>query len=194
MQEIKGKVNFNYRNQRNETLSAGRKAAIKRAWNDLQELKSTEIIKPPKKKGESKSHYTRRVRALKKRYGQSGNSLAGPSIAVPPGGKAEVRDGRIWIKKKGTDLREMVIPVNPVELAENTHDIIRDLVMQYKPDGIFPFHTHWRGNAGRMFFYHDSTMLEEDIEEFSQSISSILNQYKGNPHVMTGFILQWGTL
>lgn len=192
MQQLKGKVGFNYRNQRNDTLSIGRKAAIKRAWNDLQELKTTELIRPTKRKGESKTHYKRRVAGLKRKYGQTDNSLFGVAVAVPPGGKASFKGDQLQIKKTGTDYREELIPIeDPAEFAENVFETLYELITEKRPDAVMPFHTHWRGNQGKLFFYDDSSELEETIEDFAQEIESVLNRYKGNVHVMTGFLFQY---
>lgn len=192
MQALKGKVNFNYRNQSNETLSVGRKAAIRRAFNDLQELKSTQLIKPPKKKGEKKSTYEKRVRRLKKQYGQTGQSLFGVAVSVPDGGKATFKGDQLTITKPGTNYREEIISIeNPAEFVEDVYGWIYDEITTRRPDAVVPFHTHWRGNTGRLFFYDDSAELEETIEEFAGEIESILNQYKGNPNVMTGFLFQY---
>lgn len=192
MQALKGKVNFNYRNQRNETLSPGRKAAIRRAFNDLQKLKSTTLVKPPKRKGEAKSTYQKRVRRLKKQYGQSGQSLFGVAVYVPEGGKATFKGDQLVIKKPGTNYREEIIPIeNPAVFVEDVYGWLYEEITERRPDAVVPFHTHWRGNVGRMFFYDDSGELEESIEDFAQSVESILNQYKGNPNVMTGFLFQY---
>jgi len=195
MQSIKGKVGFNYRNQSNATLSSGRKSAIKRAYNDLQELQSTELIRPAKNKGESKQHFKRRVASLKKTYGQSGNSLFGVSMAVPPGAKASVVKGNIVIKGTGDKkkIRELILPVNKQDLIDDTLEVITDIIMDYRPDVIWGFHSSWRSNSGMRLFYDDSSELDEIIEEFSNGISAMLNNYTENEHVMTGFVMQWGT-
>lgn len=191
MQGLKGKVNFNYRNQRNDTLSAGRKAAIRRAWNDLQQLKSTEIIKPPRKKGESQSHYRKRVSALKSKYGQK-TALNGIAVAVPPNGKARFKGDQLIIEKKGSEYREEIVPItNPADFAQDPSDFIRDMILEKRPDAVAPFHTHWRSNKSARFFYDDSSFLDEAIDDFIGEVESILNQYKGNQNVMTGFMLMY---
>jgi hypothetical protein len=195
MATIKGKVSFNYRNQSNETLTRGRKSAIKRAFNDLQDLKTTELVRPSKNKGESKSAFKRRVSRLKKAYGQSGNSLFGVAIAVPPGAKATVKNGLVMIKGTGTKnkISELVLPVNKQELINDTLELITSIIMQYRPDVIWGFHSSWRSNTGVRLFYDDSSELDEIIEEFSEGISNILAKYTENENVMTGFVLQFGT-
>lgn len=191
MQEIKGKVNFNYRNQTNETLSTGRKAAIKRAWNDLQGLKTTTIIKPPKKKGEAKSTYLKRIRKIKRQYGQGGNHLNGVAVSVPPGGKASFKGGKVVIKKKDSSYYEWVIPTDPIELISDSRQVIEDILIEHKPDAIVPFHTHWRGNRGYMVFYDDSSEFQETVDDIAFDVESLLNRYAGNVNVMTGFLLQF---
>lgn len=195
MASIKGKVGFNYKNQSNATLSRGRKSAIKRAFNALQELKTTELIRPNKNKGESKSAFKRRVASLKKTYGQSGNSLFGVAISVPPGATASIKNGKVFIKGTGdkSNISELVLPVNKEELINDTLELITDIIMEYRPDVIWGFHSSWRSNTGVRLFYDDSSELDDIIAEFSQGITNLLAKYTENENVMTGFVLQFGT-
>lgn len=194
MQEIKGKVTFNYRNQRNETLSVGRKSAIKKAWAALQEVKSTEIVKVPKKKGEKLSTYHRRVTRLKKKYGVGGNAINGIPVSVPPGGKARInKKGELTITGKRSDgekIRERLVPLTDRErLVTDTRDYVREVLLDHKPDVAWPFYEHWRGNRGRRFVYDDG--LEEDIDSITDEIEDTLNWYHGAPVFLTGILMQW---
>lgn len=82
----------------NKKIDPSIKRKITRAWNEAgHKFKNATYVPIPKKKGESKSHYKRRLRAIKKEHGQH-QSFNGLLMYPDPLTELTFKNGKLQIK------------------------------------------------------------------------------------------------
>lgn len=177
LKSLRGKVTFDY--DLRHTLTSGKKSAIRKAHNEFSRMKSARLIKPPKHRFESDKHFEKRLKQLKKGYAQSSSLAKGIFIQVPVGAKFRIKDNQIKIGVPEKRYTETYVPLNLARFLADPTAYIKQIIRGRYVRVIYPMHTAYRSMGYAV----------DMLEEFIDYIYDLLERYKYNPNVLTGFIL-----
>lgn len=177
LKSLRGKITFDYDLRRK--LSSGKKSAIRKAAKEFSRMQSARLIKPPKHPLESNKHYNQRISDLKKNYAQPGSLAKGVFIQVPKEARFRVKDSQIKIQVPEKRYKEIFVPLDIAKFMADAEAFIMRIIKGRNVRVIYPLHTAYRS----MGFGIDM------ISEFIDYLHNLLEKYKYDPNVLTGFIL-----
>lgn len=92
--KLKNFANFSFK--KNFKLTPSRKRTITLAWNEFTKIKNGHILRPPKKRGEKKEQYVKRVKKIMKKYNIKGARIIGVPVSAPENSKPSLdKDGNV---------------------------------------------------------------------------------------------------
>jgi len=177
LKSLRGKITFDY--DLRHKLSSGQKSAIRKASKEFSRMQSARLIKPPKHPLESNKHYSKRISELKKNYAQPGSLAKGVFIQVPKEARFRVKDSLIKIQVPEKRYKEIFVPLDIVKFMADMEMYIRKIIKGRNVRVIYPLHTAYRSMGYAV----------DMIGEFIDAMYNLLERYKYDPNVLTGFIL-----
>ena len=177
LKAMRGKIAFNY--DLRYKLTPGQKAAIRRNYNDFVHFKNQQFIKPPKRPGESSTHYDKRIRSLKAQFGQEDMAFRGVWINTPKKLHYRIYNNRIHtfgINGGGRRVSETHVPINPQRLVREPTELFAEIWQRFNP-----FRAMWLSYHG----YRGKESIEDTDEEdiFADTATALVNaigsRYKG---------------
>jgi len=191
MKRLRGKVSFNY--DLRKSLSAGQKSAIKKAHNLATEYgiaKTTSkatFLKIPRKRGETKKKYSKRVKTIKKNMGQSDTQFTGVFTDSPVHLKDvhfSFKGNKLTITRPKFGYVEAWEDIDTDELAMKGYWAIRGIVEEYRELGFqrFQFVSNGAYRSG------ESILLSASDDFISRIVEARLNAYSDFESWLTGMI------
>lgn len=170
MKQLRGKVKFDYKLNRN--LTPGQKSAITRAINQLPEDQTARFIAPKKKRGESGTAFAKRLNTIKRNEGQEKTRFLGVFVKAPPGAKASFKNDRVNLSVPSQNYSETHTDINNVAIADGRRrkKYLRETLASFEAQGFTG--VSFRMGTGRTIEFEI-----DEIELMDEMLGGWMNQY-----------------
>lgn len=179
-----------------KNYSPQEKAHITKAFLELTRHKEYyQFVSIPRNKGESKSHYRKRLSSFQEKWGVKGSLLKGVHVQAPDYIRVKYSKGKIITEKFVNEFGEsyqLFIPISdPIIYLKDMTRFIIDMINTYKPVLIWPMYHHGEVEYGKSISYTNKEKLIESVTDLINYLRKLNTQYNKNIlKYITGFKLQ----